>query len=395
MIVEQDPAEAGFDPARLARLDRHFERYVDEGKLPGFLAVVARDGRIVHIARGGMRDIEHGLPVETDTLWRIFSMTKPITSVGVMMLWEEGAFELKDPIAAFIPSFSDVRVWRGGSPTRPQTAPAAEPIRIWQLLTHTSGLSYGFHHVHPVDALYRAAGYEWGSPPERDLASNCDAWAALPLLFEPGTEWNYGVSTDVLGRLIEVVSEQTLDVFFKERIFGPLGMTDTAFGATDADRLAALYTVGLVRSAGFERPPRYYSGGGGLVGSAADYHRFTSMLLDGGRPLLGTRTLAYMARNHLPGGAELEAIARSVGAFSETQFAGHGFGLGWSVVEDAAAAKVLASEGELAWGGAASTAFWVDRKERLAVHFFTQLMPSSTYPLRTQLRQLVYQALVD
>jgi CubicO group peptidase (beta-lactamase class C family) len=395
MIVEQDPAEAGFDPARLTRIDRHFQRYVDDGRLPGFLVVLARDGRIVHLARSGLRDIEGALPVETDTLWRIFSMTKPITSVAAMLLWEEGAFELKDPIATWLPCFADMRVWRGGSPTKPVTVPATEPIRVWHLLTHTSGLTYGFHHAHPLDAVYRTAGYEWSSPADRDLAANCEAWAALPLLFEPGTEWNYSVSTDVLGWLVEVISGQSLDAFFKQRIFDPLGMTDTAFDAVDPARLAALYTPGLVRTAAFDGPPRFYSGGGGLVGSAADYHRFTSMLLRGGAPLLGTRTLAYMARNHLPGGAELETFARSVGAFAETAFAGHGFGLGWSVVEDPAAAKVPTSRGELAWGGAASTAFWVDREERITAHFFTQLIPSSTYPLRTQLRQLVYQALVD
>jgi CubicO group peptidase (beta-lactamase class C family) len=395
MMVEQDPAEAGFDPARLARIERHYQRYVDDGRLPGFLVVVARDGRIVHLARSGLRDVEAGAPVETDTLWRIFSMTKPITSVAAMLLWEEGAFELKDPIPTWLPSFADLRVWRGGSPAKPTTVPATEPIRVWHLLTHTSGLTYGFHHAHPVDAMYRAAGYEWGAPLDRDLAANCDAWAALPLLFEPGTEWNYSVSTDVLGRLVEVISGQSLDAFFKTRIFDPLGMTDTGFDAVDPARLAALYTPGLVRTAAFDGATRFFSGGGGLVSSAPDYHRFTSMLARGGAPLLGTRTLAYMARNHLPGGAELEAFARPVGAFAETAFSGHGFGLGWSVVEDPAAAKVLTSRGELAWGGAASTAFWVDREERITALFFTQLLPSSTYPLRSQLRQLVYQALVD
>jgi CubicO group peptidase (beta-lactamase class C family) len=386
---------SGLDAARLERIRTHFDRYVEDGRLPGYLVQITRDGELAYEAMGGHRDIEAGAPVGADTLWRIYSMTKPITSVAAMLLWEEGAFELKDPIATWLPCFADMRVWRGGSPTKPVTAPATEPIRVWHLLTHTSGLTYGFHHAHPLDAVYRAAGYEWGSPPDRDLAANCDAWAALPLLFEPGTEWNYSVSTDVLGRLVEVISGQSLDAFFAERIFAPLGMTDTGFGATDPARLAALYTPGLLRTAAFDGPIRFLSGGGGLVGSAADYHRFTSMLVRGGAPLLGTRTLAYMARNHLPGGAELETFARPVGAFAETAFAGHGFGLGWSVVEDPAAAKVLTSKGELAWGGAASTAFWVDREERITGHVFTQLLPSSTYPLRSQLRQLVYQALVD
>ncbi len=396
MNVERDPAEAGFDAQRLARIDRHFQRYVDDGKLPGFLAVVARDGEVVHVARYGLRDVEAGLPVEPDTLWRIYSMTKPITSVAAMLLWEEGAFELKDPVARFLPSFADMRVWRGGTHVKPVTVPATEPIRMWHLLTHTAGLTYGFHYGHPVDAMYRANGFEWSAPPGMDLAACCEAWAALPLISEPGSEWNYSVATDVLGRVIEVISGQTLDAFFAERILGPLGMTDTGFGAADRARLAALYTPGLIRDDAMGgRRPDFLSGGGGLVSSAADYHRFTNMLLADGRPLLGTRTLRLMARNHLPGGAELEAFARPVAAFAETAFAGHGFGLGFSVVEDPVAAKIAASPGEIAWGGAASTTFWVDRAERITALFFTQLLPSSTYALRPQLRQLVYQALVD
>src|SRR3954469_23476138 len=398
MNVEIDLAEAGFEAQRLLRLDRHFQRYVDDRKLPGYLLVLARDGRVVHVAKGGLRDVENEQPVTDDTLWRIYSMTKPITSVAAMLLYEEGAFELKDPIATFLPAFADMRVWRGGSPVRPVTAPATEPIRVWHLLTHTAGLTYGFHHAHPLDAMYRDRGFEWGSPPGLDLAGCCDVWAQLPLLFEPGTEWNYSVATDVLGRLVEVVSGQSLDVFFKERIFDPLGMSETAFHAVDRERLAALYTPGLLRNDAMGKnalaQPAFLSGGGGLVSSAADYHRFTRMLLADGAPLLGSRTLRFMARNHLPGGAELEAFARPVAAFAETAFAGHGFGLGFSVLEDPLAAKVLASPGELAWGGAPSTSFWIDRLERITAVFFTQLLPSSTYPLRPQLRQLVYQALV-
>jgi CubicO group peptidase (beta-lactamase class C family) len=399
MIVERDPAEAGFEPERLARIDRHFQRYVDDGRLPGFEVVVARDGEVVHVARSGLRDVEAGLPVEPGTLWRIYSMTKPITSVAAMLLWEEGAFELKEPIARFLPSFADMRVWRGGSPTKPVTVPATEPIRMWHLLTHTAGLTYGFHYGHPIDAMYRAQGFEWGGPPGHDLAACCEIWAGLPLLFEPGREWNYSVATDVLGRVIEVISGQSLDAFLAERILAPLGMTETGFGAHDPARLAALYTPGLVRDdvlgGAALRAPTMLSGGGGLVSTAADYHRFTNMLLADGRPLLGTRTLRFMARNHLPGGAELEAFARPAAAFAETAFAGHGFGLGFSVVENPVEAKIAASPGELGWGGAASTGFWVDRAERITALFFTQLLPSSTYPLRPQLRQLVYQALVD
>ena len=227
--VEIDPAEAGFDAARLARIDPHFARYVDDGRLPGWLLTVSRGGHIVHLSTYGQRDKEAGLPVELDTLFRIYSMTKPITSVAAMMLYEEGGFELKDPVSRFIPSFKDARVYTGGSALAPVTEPATEPVRIWHLLTHTAGLTYGFHHVHPVDAIYRAAGYEWGSPPGKNLAECCDDWAALPLVFQPGSEWNYGVNTDVLGRVVEVVSGQSLDEFFRTRIFEPLGMSETGF----------------------------------------------------------------------------------------------------------------------------------------------------------------------
>ena len=368
---------------------------MDEGKLPGFLAVLARDGKIVHVARGGLRDVEAGTPVEDDTLWRIYSMTKPITSVAAMLLWEEGAFELKDPVERFLPAFADARVWAGGSQNKPLTVPSPEPVRMWHLLTHTSGLTYGFHYAEPLDGVYRAHGFEFGAPAGMDLAAAVDAWAGLPLLFQPGTEFNYSVSTDVLGRVIEVLSGQPLDVFLKERVFEPLQMRDTTFGFADPDRLAALYDAGLVRNEQLGpvalHRPSFLSGGGGLLSTAADYHRFTSMVLADGAPLLSSRTLRYMGRNHLPDGKELRAVARPT--ISETQNDGMGFGLGFSVVLDAARTKNLCSEGELAWGGLASTAFWVDPKERLSVQFFTQLMPSSTYPLRSQLRQLTYQAL--
>lgn len=406
--VEIEPQDAGFDPQRLERLDRHFARYVDDGRLPGWLIVVTRGGQIVHLSTYGRRDVEAGKAVEVDTLFRIYSMTKPITSVAAMMLYEEGAFELKDPVSRFVPAFEDVRVYRAGSALNPVTEPASEPVRIWNLLTHTSGLTYGFHHAHPVDAMYRAAGFEWGSPPGRDLAACCDAWAALPLLFQPGTEWNYGVSTDVLGRVVEVASGQTLDRFFAERIFEPLGMSDTAFWAPEADhdRLAALYVAFPGRADpvrmdamgdAAKARPTFLSGGGGLVSTAADYHRFTQMLLRGGElegaRVLGTRTVRYMTRNHLPGGVDLEAFGRPL--FAETTFEGVGFGLGFSVLQDNVANRVLSTIGEFGWGGAASTASLVDPSEAITMLFFTQLLPSSTHPIRSQLKQLVYQALVD
>jgi CubicO group peptidase (beta-lactamase class C family) len=404
---DADPAELGFDGDRLRRIDRHFERYVDDGRLPGYLALVAREGRIAHVASAGRRDLETGAPVELDTLWRVYSMTKPITTVAAMMLWEEGAFELKDPVERFIPAFADARVYVRGSAQKPFTVPPVEPVRLWHLMTHTSGLTYGFHHTHAVDEIYRANGFEWGTPPGLDLAGCCERWAQLPLAFQPGAEWLYSVATDVLGRVVEVVSGQSLDAFFAERIFGPLGMTDTGFFAAPEDhhRLAALYAPDprTGRAARFDqmgdaalRPPDALSGGGGLVSTAGDYHRFAQMLLGGGErdgvSLLGPRTVRYMTRNHLPGGADLEAFGRPL--FAETTFEGVGFGLGFSVVEDPVAGKSPSSPGEFGWGGAASTAFWVDPVERFTVLFFTQLLPSSTHPIRPQLHQLVHQAIV-
>jgi CubicO group peptidase (beta-lactamase class C family) len=407
LAVEADPGELGFDPSRLKRIDDHFARYVEQGRLAGWLLLVARHGRIAHVASCGQRDIESALPIEHDTLFRIYSMSKPVTSVAAMMLYEEGCFELKDPIHRFLPEFRHMRVYTGGSALAPVTAPASEPIRVWHLLTHTAGLTYGFHHVHPVDAMYRKGGFEWGAPRETDLASCCERWAQFPLLFEPGSRWNYSVATDVLGRLIEVISGQTLDAFFAERIFGPLGMDDTAFFVPEdkLSRLAALYvpapgTRELMRydamGAAITQPPVYLSGGGGLVSTARDYHRFAEMLRGGGEldgvRLLGTRTVRYMTRNHLPGGADLEAFGQST--FAETTFDGVGFGLGFAVVEDTAASKTLSSPGEFSWGGAASTGFFVDPHEDVTAVFLTQLLPSSTYNLRPQLKQVLYQALV-
>ncbi|SEF32868.1 CubicO group peptidase, beta-lactamase class C family [Amycolatopsis pretoriensis] len=402
--VDVDPAEAGFDADRLSRIDAHFDRYVENGRLPGWLAVVSRHGRIVHVGSGGHSDVEAGTPVETDTLWRIFSMTKPITSVAAMMLAEEGLLELDDPISRWLPEFASPRVYVKGSALSPLTEPATTPIRVWHLLTHTAGLTYGFHHGHPVDAIYRSAGFEWGTPPGLDLAACSERWASLPLVFQPGAEWNYSVATDVLGRLVEVVSGLPLDEFFASRIFTPLGMTDTGFVASSVSRLAALYVPsadGLVRNDAFGRlgmsRPDCLSGGGGLVSSAGDYWRFTEMLLRGGAlddvRLLSPRTVSLMASNHLPGHVDLEEYGRPL--FAEMPFDGHGFGLGFSVLEDPVKARTLSSAGEFAWGGAASTAFWVDPDEDLTVGFYTQLLPSSTYRLRSQLRQLVYQALVD
>jgi CubicO group peptidase (beta-lactamase class C family) len=408
LSVTTDPAEVGIDAARLRRLDRRLARWVDEGQLPGFLVTVARHGRLVHVGKHGHRDVEAGRPVTDDTRWRIYSMTKPVTSVAAMSLYEEGAFELTDPISRWLPEFADTPVYVAGSELKPVTAPQVEPIRVWHLLTHTSGLTYGFHHAHPVDTLYRLRGHEWGTPPGADSAEVSRQFAAMPLLFQPGTEWNYGVSTDVLGRLVEVIAGQPLDEVFADRVFGPLGMTETSFGlrpGDDVDSLARLYGPGVTpMPAPFEeaahRKPAFLSGGGGLVSTAGDYLRFIEMLRRGGSVgddpdagrVLGSRTVAHMVRNHLPGNADLETFGRAL--YAETPLRGVGFGLGFSMVLDPARYGGPASVGDYSWGGAASTAFYVDPVEDLTVGFYTQLLPSSTLPIRSYLRQLVAQALL-
>jgi CubicO group peptidase (beta-lactamase class C family) len=407
--IQAKPQDVGLDPDRLARIDAHFARYVDDGRLPGWSLAVARHGQVAHIATYGKRDVENELAIELDTIFRIYSMTKPITSVALMMLYEEGRFELKDSIYHYLPAFKDLQVYVSGGDKEPMvTQPAERRIKMWHLLSHTSGLTYGFHRSHPVDAAYREAGFDFGGPPGMDLAQTCDAYAQLPLLFEPGSEWNYSVSTDVVGRLVEVLSGQPLDQFLAERIFEPLGMSDTAFSVPEADhdRLAALYVPHHGKTAflrfdmfgkAAKRPPEMLSGGGGLVSTLGDYQRFVHLLHGGGEldgvRLLGPRTLSFMHQNHLPGNVDLEAYGRPL--FSETTFDGVGFGLGFSVTIDPVKGEVPSGVGEYGWGGAASTTFWVDPAEDLTAIFMTQLLPSSTHPIRPQLKQLVAQAIVD
>ena len=393
------------DPARLARLDKHVVTYVDDGRLPGWELALTLGTEVVHTSHYGWRDRENDVRVDGETLWRIASMTKPVTSVAAMTLWEEGAFELTDPISRWLPEYADVRVYEKGTFLAPVTRPAREPIRVWHLLAHASGLSVGFIYTHVVDELYRRAGYEFGVAGDSLEACVAD-WARLPLRFEPGTAWGYGVSTDVLGRLIEIWAGQPLDEAIASRVTGPLGMTDTVFHADHgrAGRLAAAYrfdaATGLaVRADDLDAaalvPPAVLSGGGGLLGTVADYTRFTRMLagegaLDGVR-VLAPATVRLMRQNHLPG--ELGAL--STGGFAETSFEGVGFGLGFATVLDPVRLRVPSNPGEHYWGGAYSTAFWVDPVTSLTCTFMTSLLPSSAHPIRSQLRQLVYSALVD
>jgi CubicO group peptidase (beta-lactamase class C family) len=281
-------------------------------------------------------------------------------------------------------------------------------MEMWHLFTHTAGLTYGFMYSHSVDQMYRNAGFEWGTPPDKDLAGICDMLAALPLLFQPGAEWNYSMSIDVLGRVVEVLSGMSLGEFMKKRIFDPLGMTDTAFFVPEdkTDRLAALYVMNPAdrkamrldaMAGGATRKPLAEMGGGGLVSTMSDYMKFAMMLRNGGElggvRILSPRTVSYMASNHLPDGADLSEFGRPL--FAETAFDGVGFGLTMSVTLDPVKAKVPGSVGDFGWGGAFSTIFTVDPAEDLVYLFMTQLMPSSAHPIRPQFKQLVHQALVD
>jgi CubicO group peptidase (beta-lactamase class C family) len=416
-LTVADPTTLGLDPERLDRVDAFIKaKYLDTGLYPGFTLLVTRSGQVAHLSTQGHRNVETGAPMTEDTLIRIFSMTKPVTSVAMLMLYEEGLYRLEDPVSKFVPSFGGLRVWEDGNADSYTTRFPEREMTIRDLFTHTSGLTYGFMKRHPVDSLYRRNGIDAGG---QKLESWVESVAELPLAFSPGTQWSYSVATDVLGRLVEVIGGLPFDQFLQERIFDPLGMGDTGFsvGDADADRLAALYSVPalspftlpegadgdgklLIDDGGpdsqWRRPAVFQSGGGGLVSTVGDYHRFTQMLLNGGvldgNRLLGRKTIQYATTNHLPGGGDLASMGQAV--FTETTYEGIGFGLGFSVVLDPAAAQVVGSTGSYGWGGAASTLFWVDPVEDLAVIGLTQLMPSSAYPIREELRPLVYSALV-
>lgn len=404
MQTDTRPEDVGLSTPRLARIAQWMRRWVDSGRLPGLLVAVVRDDRLAWFETCGHRDVATGRAVEPDTIYRIYSMTKPITTVAALMLYEEGCFQLDDPVATFIPAFADTKVFAGGDAESFATEHLVRPITVHDLMTHTSGLTYGFQHEHAVDALYRKRDIEFNAH-VGPLAEVVEAAAAQPLVFQPGTRWNYSISTDVLGRLVEVWSGVPLDRFLAERILHPLGMHDTGFQVRSghAARLASNYVrsgdggLALAEpadSSRFLEPAVTLSGGGGLVSTATDYLRFMRMLrgrgtLEGVR-VLGRKSVELMTMNHLPG--DLADMGRP--RFAEMPFAGIGFGLGVSVMLDPARARIVGSPGEYAWGGMASTAFWVDPAEDLIVLLLTQLMPSSAYPIRRELRALTYQALL-
>jgi CubicO group peptidase (beta-lactamase class C family) len=415
-----NPESVGISSERLERLTDWLHQQVSSERLAGCSVLFSRRGKVAYFETSGQAETETNRPFDKDSIVRIFSMTKPITTVAAMMLFEEGHFQLDDPVSKFIPSFADMNVWQGGAEL--DTKPATTQMTVKHLMTHTSGLTYGFMRVNAVDARYRELI-------ENNESMTLEQWAekvaTIPLICEPGSQWNYSISSDLLGRLVEVWSGMSLQAFLKARIFEPLEMIDTGFQVEEInhDRFTAMYSpisgggmanVGKPVASNIDRkgglklqetstksrhlaPATFFSGGGGLTSTMHDYAQFCQMFLNGGelngKRLLGRKTVEYMRQNHLPGNRDMAAMGQPV--WSETTYDGIGFGLGGAVVLDPVTAQTITSKGEYHWGGAASTFFWIDPEEDLFVVFMTQLIPSSTYTIRRELRSRIYQTLID
>ena len=397
----------GFSTDKLKKLESYLqENYIDTNRYVGTLTGIYRNGQLGFISTLGLMDRKSLKPVERDTIFRIYSMTKPITSVALMSLYEKGLFQLDDAVSEYIPSFKDLKIYEEGILGSYKTTYPDREMTIRDLLSHQSGLTYGFMERTNVDAAYRELGIEKES--QENLEKFVNVLSTIPLEFSPGTAWNYSVSTDVCGYLIEVLTGKSLDRFLEEEIFQPLRMLDTGFyvPSLKTQRLSSNYEyregkepilIDDAHSGSYINPPTLLSGGGGLVSTLDDYMAFCKMILGRGslegHRVLSRKTLDLMSSNHLTNGKDLRSCA--YGRWSETSYTGVGFGLGFSVLLDPAASQVSGSKGELAWGGAASTAFWIDPLEDMAVVFMTQLIPSSTYNVRRELRSLVYSALSD
>ncbi len=401
----RDPAKLGFDASRLARIKPWMQRSIDHGLIPGAATLIARGGELAYFDCAGFADVEAHVPWRRDTIARIYSNTKPITSIALMALYEAALVHLDDPLETFLPEFKHPRVLVPGATSLADTVAAKTPVTIRHLLTHTSGLSYGIQagllgEAYAKDGL--GGKFNYGG-----LDKMVKRIAELPLDCEPGTRWHYSVGIDVIGRIIEVISGQSLDRFLAARIFEPLGMTETAFEVPDKliGRYAALYTakagggmqLAETAQAAAQRQGKVdtYLGGAGLVGTMNDYWRFAEMLRGGGsfrgQRIISPRTLQLMTSNHLPG----DIASMGPASWAETSFHGVGFGLMGSIILDPARAQASASAGDYGWGGMASTVFWVSPKDDLVVVYFTQLAPSSALPIRKELRALVHQAMVD
>ncbi len=403
--MDLDPLAAGFDPARLERITAHLNAaYIEPGKIAGCQVLVSRHGIPAYFRSMGLADRERAKPMADDTIVRIYSMTKPITSVALMQLYERGAFQLNDPVSRYIPEWRGHQVWVSGEGEEMVTKAPNRPVTFRHVLSHSGGLTYGAGD-HPVDMAYQQRGVRRAMG--ETLESFAHKLAAVPLRYEPGEAWLYSLSTDVCGYLVQAISGQRFDEYLKEHILEPLGMVDTAFHVTPekAHRLAANYQRGADKrlkvvddpeTSTYLREPTFFSGGGGLTGTIHDYGRFCEMLRRGveldGKRILGPRTLRLMHKNHLAGGKDLTQMA--IGAFSETANEGVGFGLGFAMTLSEVETGAL-GEGDYYWGGAASTIFWVDPTEDLYAVFMTQLMPSATFNFRGQLKNIIYSAITE
>ncbi len=410
MRMKVNAEAAGMDAGRLARIDEHLAaRYLEPGKLAGCLIAVVRHGVVAHFSCLGFADRERRRPVADDTIWRAYSMTKPITGVALMTLYERGMFQLDDPVDRFVPSWKGIRVRQRNAEGDVELVAPRRPPSVKDVMMHTAGLGYSADNA---DLDLGNAGDTGKAPSIQrgpSLEELCETLAAAPLRFHPGTHWLYSFGTDVCARLVEVLSGQRFDTYLQSAIFDPLGMVDTGFAVPDdkLDRFAANYARNSRKElvliddpveSPYRSSPTFLSGGGGLVSTAVDYLRFAQMLAGGGeldgKRVLGRKTVELMATNHLPGGADLRSFALP-GGYGEVGFEGMGFGLTMAVSLGPAATGVIGSPGEFMWGGAASTTFWVDPAEDLAVVFMTQLMPSGTFNFPGQLKTLVYPAIVD
>ena len=403
MLADANPVKAGFDTIRLNRITDHLNsNYIQPGKIPGCQVVVSRHGQVAYHECLGKMDLERAKPLEADTIFRIYSMTKPITSIALMQLYERGLFQLNDPVYRYLPDWEQQQVYVSGEGEGMELKDRDQPTTFRHMLMHTAGLSYGASE-HPIDKVYKS--HRVRRDHGEDLQGFVNKLSNVPLFYSPGDRWLYSYATDVCGYLVEALSGQPLDEYFKEHIFEPLGMTDTAFHVSDdkVQRFAANYqrapdkTLTLLddpEKSTYLGKPTFFSGGGGLTGTTADYLRFCEMLRQDGRfdgqRIIGPRTLELMRRNHLPG--DLSTMA--MGAFSETAYEGVGFGLGFATSLDTVATGTLGA-GDYYWGGAASTIFWVDPHEDLIAIFMTQLMPSATFNFRGQLKNIIYGAIEE
>lgn len=399
------PASVGICEQQLARVGEQLRRaYVEPGKLPGSITLVSRGTQTCYMDIAGYRDLERAQPMTEDTVFRLYSMSKPITSVAFMTLYERGLVALEDPVERYIPAFRNLAVRKAGAFPAFETQPCQRPMIIRDLLRHTSGLTYDFLRESNIDYAYRKL--QVGNPrPDYSLADMIEQLAQLPLEFSPGQHWNYSLATDVLGYLIEIISGQSLADFLEQTIFQPLGMVDTGFNIRPEQQLrfASCYQHDknkrlVINDDGQDSQFRdrvFYSGGGGLLSTAGDYQRFCHMLISGGtldeQRIIGSRTLDFMTENHLPGGVDLAQIA--MGNFSETTYEGVGFGLGFATKVDPVANGYPTSRGSYFWSGLASTLFWVDPVEELTVIFMSQFMPASVFNIRAQLEAMIYAAL--